>query len=163
MLLKGAFPMASDKTSQFKFQQNFSYALHYLKLGWSVIPIQQRTKIPLVKWKEFQRMLPTESEIKQWWQRWPDAGVGTVTGKVSNLVALDFDSEQALLKFEKEVCKLSGTIRSKTKRGFHCFFSLPNELVLPKQDQLFNEVDFKGELAMITLPPSIHKSGSKYE
>jgi len=34
----------------------------------------------------------TEEEIKTWWHQWPDAQIGVVTGKISNLVVIDIDT-----------------------------------------------------------------------
>ena len=44
------------------------YALRYWAMGWSVIPIQYRSKEkkPLLSWKAYQKRQPTEDEIKLW-------------------------------------------------------------------------------------------------
>lgn len=49
------------------------------KRGVSVIPIQPREKKPLVHWEQYQSTRATESEIKGWWTKWPDANVRIVT------------------------------------------------------------------------------------
>jgi hemoglobin len=66
-------------------------ALRYRAWGWLVVPIEPRGKRPLVRWEEFQQRLPSEAEITAWLARWPDAGVGIVTGSVSRLVVVDVD------------------------------------------------------------------------
>ena len=66
-------------------------ALFYRRRGWSVFPISPVSKKPLVDWYEYQNRLPTEQEIAEWWRKYPSAGVGIVTGKVSGLVVLDVD------------------------------------------------------------------------
>ncbi|MBE9552866.1 MAG: bifunctional DNA primase/polymerase, partial [Proteobacteria bacterium] len=66
-------------------------AAEYLVRGWAVVPIAAGGKHPLVRWQTFQERLPTGKELEDWFTRWPDAGVGIVTGAVSNLVVLDVD------------------------------------------------------------------------
>ena len=69
-------------------------ALLYLELGWSVIPVNlfykdsttKAQKKPMVNWSMYQNRLPTEEEVTDWWTKWPNAGIGIVTGEISNLV-----------------------------------------------------------------------------
>lgn len=68
--------------------QMVELALSYLKKGWSVLPCG-KNKTPLVSWKEFQTRFPTEEEVKKWFEIYPDAQVGIVTGKISNLTVVD--------------------------------------------------------------------------
>ena len=55
-----------------------------------------------MKWKEFQYRHPTEEEVADWWDKWPDANIGIVTGKISNLVVFDLDTEDAVEYAENE-------------------------------------------------------------
>ena len=64
-------------------------ALNYIQSGFSIIPLKSRTKLPLIKWKRFQKKKPTEQEVAQWWSRWPDANIALLTGTINNLVAFD--------------------------------------------------------------------------
>jgi len=79
-------------------------ALQYLNQGLSVIPLIspamasqklsreafiKKCKTPLVDWKEFQMRRSTEEEISSWFDKWPDASIGIVTGKISNLGRFD--------------------------------------------------------------------------
>jgi len=61
-------------------------AVEYLQRGWSVIPVNPRTKAPLLAWEEYQARPPTIAELRTWWQKWQHAGVGVITGRVSGLV-----------------------------------------------------------------------------
>ena len=47
-------------------------ALKYAKLGWAIIPAIGKN--PCVKWKKFQKVAPTENEIKEFWRVFPNAG-----------------------------------------------------------------------------------------
>ena len=74
---------------------NKEYALQFLRKGLSVIPLKspsmvsqdlpeekfiRECKVPLISWKEFQTRLPTEYEVSSWFDRWPNANIGIVTG-----------------------------------------------------------------------------------
>jgi len=48
-----------------------------------------------MKWTEFQYRHPTPEEVNDWWDRWPDANIAIVTGKISNLVVFDIDKQDA--------------------------------------------------------------------
>ena len=66
-------------------------ALAYRRLGWSVIPLRPKEKVPKIPWQEFQDRQADEDEIRAWFKRWPKANLGIVTGPVSGLVVLDVD------------------------------------------------------------------------
>lgn len=75
-----------------KNEKMVEIALSYLFRGWSVIAVGP-TKIPLSSWKEYQTRKPTVEEIVGWWEKWPDAQIGIVTGSVSNLTVIDVESD----------------------------------------------------------------------
>jgi len=68
-----------------------AWALRYMRLGYSVIPVDG--KVPLVAWAEFQNRRATEAEIRGWWAKWPVANIGIVTGAVSGIIVLDVDGQ----------------------------------------------------------------------
>ena len=84
-------------------------ALWYAKQGFSVIPCRapyadkegKDVKIPQVEWKEYQDRRATEDEIKAWYEKFPDARLGIVTGKISNIMVVDADSEKAKAKIDE--------------------------------------------------------------
>lgn len=66
-------------------------ALTYLSRGWSVI-VCGPDKRPLVSWKEFQQRKPTLDEVIKWFEQFPDAQVGVVTGEISDLLVVDVEA-----------------------------------------------------------------------
>jgi hypothetical protein len=64
-------------------------ALTYLGRA-SIIPLG-RDKRPLINWKEFQTRQATEEEVRGWFDKWPEANIGIVTGKISNVVVVDVE------------------------------------------------------------------------
>src|SRR5690606_2209660 len=57
-------------------------------------------------------------------------GIGVVTGAVSRLAVLDFDSEGAYEAFRKRLPQLDQRRLIRTRRGFHLHFQLPPQLRL---------------------------------
>jgi hypothetical protein len=68
-------------------------ALNYLARGWSVVPVAERGKRPMVRWQTFEDRRPTEAEVRGWFERWPSSNIAVVTGAVSGLVVLDIDMQ----------------------------------------------------------------------
>lgn len=143
-----------------------SAALDYLALGWSVIPVEPRGKRPLVAWLEFQDRLASRAEVDRWFERWPDANVGIVTGLVSGLVVLDIDARhggaQSLAGLETEHGPLPPTIALATGGGGrHLYFSHPGGVVHNKVG-LAPGIDVRGDGGCVVAPPSLHPSGRRY-
>jgi hypothetical protein len=139
------------------------HALYYQSLGWSVVPVQLGKKIPFVKWKPYQSRRPTLKQIRKWWEKFPDANIGIITGKISNLVVLDFDSILALETFRNQICLTPKTIKQKTGRGYQYFFPYPNGRDIRNKSGLMKDVDLRAEAGLVVVAPSIHKSGKRYE
>ena len=91
-------------------------ALTYLTRGWSVIPVG-KNKIPLISWKEYQKRLPAVEELVEWFNSFPDAQIGIVTGEISNLTVIDIESDGDFTLFPED------TYRVKTGgNGVHVYF-----------------------------------------
>jgi hypothetical protein len=107
-------------------------------------------------------------EIVDWWKKWPEANIGIVTGNVSRIIVLDVDGEPGRLTLTAGGYRLPGTPATRTGGGgdhyiyrwpgFECrnFTGGTGETILPK-------VDFRGDGGLFVAPPSLHKSGKRYE
>jgi len=145
---------------------NRDAALGYLEQDWSVIPINPQSKKPYLPWKKYQQRRPTEGEVEQWFDDWPDARLAVVTGELSGIVVVDCDSEEAHQFAIEE--GLSSPVRVKTKRGVHHYFEHPRDgkrrgprvggnsrgTDWPK----FDGIDFRGDGSYALLPPSTNYS-----
>jgi len=152
----------------------YEYALRYLNLGLSVIPLKPRTKEPLIPWKEFQERLPTKEEVREWFKG-KDNNIGVVCGRVSgNLVVIDFDNVDKFNEWYEKVDKLGlrdlvlNTWIVETGKGIHVYFRVnvsPEEFTkLFRTRVRFTEgVDVKSEGGYVVAPPSIHPNGKCYE
>jgi len=83
--------------------------------------------------------------------------IGIVTGKVSNVVVIDIDSKEALMRL-KEMGDLPKTWTSKSNRGWHLYY---NYVPLPSCKPM-DDVDFLSDKKQVVAPPSIHPSGHQY-
>jgi hypothetical protein len=147
-------------------------ALTYLRAGLSVIPIRRDGSkapdgklLPIVwseedargvaSWKPFTERLPTEAEVRAWFDRADPPGIGVVSGKVSgNLETIDFDREAEVLfpawqeLVEEEapglVEKLSVVRTPRRPAGYHVRYRCP-EVVIPGNQPLAVDPSKKGK------------------
>jgi hypothetical protein len=138
------------------------YARYYVeKLGWSVIPLKPHGKTPaLPSWKEFQNRKPTSDELLKWFDNGSQNNLGVVTGTISGLEVLDFDSEEAV-NFAEENGLLQGPL-VRTGRGFHEYFKNTEGARNFQQRPDMPHIDRRAEGGYVVAPPSIHPSGKFY-
>lgn len=107
----------------------------YHALGYSVLPLlgdidPDRPKVPAVPWSRFQQAHASLAEHNQWFTESQFAGIGIVTGNISKLVVLDFDSEDIFKDFRAQHSDLieTHTVRSAGRQLPHLYFHLPSHL-----------------------------------
>ncbi|MBU0465409.1 MAG: bifunctional DNA primase/polymerase [Proteobacteria bacterium] len=144
-------------------QTMLDWALYYLALGIFILPMVPGKKMPHIKWANRTDQKPPADEARAWWRQWPGAQIGMATGVYSNIDVLDFDSLEAIPQFEI----LAGPIPPdaptvRTGRGLHVFFAhspgLTNRAKICGLD-----VDFRTTGGIVVLPPSLHKTGRRYQ
>jgi len=148
-------------------------ALQYVRLGLSVIPLhspgmplpagrdQERAgKAPLIGWRDYQRRLPSEEEVRQWWAQWPRANVGAVTGKVSGVIVLDVDGPEGQTSLRR-FAPIPITWRSTTGRGEHHWFRHPGFEVHNFAKKVAG-LDMRGDGGYVVAPGSRHRNGLEY-
>ena len=135
-------------------------ALEYLTKGLSVIPLQPKGKKALIGWTEFQNRKATEKEVDAWFSQWPEANIGIVTGKVSRIIVIDVDSEEAMKLVKNK--NMPETPMVKTSKGYH-FYCKYKEGVRNFQTRAdLPGIDLRAEGGYVVAPPSIHESGHIY-
>lgn len=145
--------------------KNLAHAINYAKRGWVVIPVNK--KIPLVKgWQN--STVPTPDEVEQWWNLYPTANVGIVTGERSGLVVLDVDLKSngfdTLSKLESEHGKLPETLSVTTGGGGrHYYFKYPATKIGNSAGKIGQGLDIRGDCGQVVAPPSMHESGNEYK
>jgi hypothetical protein len=154
------------KTSRQTAGANLSAALDYRQRGWSVVPAAFRSKRPIVRWRTYQETLPSKTQIRRWFRRWPDANISVVTGEISGLVVLDVDRQhdgaKSLTRLEKRHGLLPDTVEAVTGGGGrHIYFAHPGYEVRNRAG-FAPGLDLRGDGGVIIAPPSVHPSGKPY-
>lgn len=173
----GRSPKASISPPKFEtvlpcFDSHLQAARNYHERGWAVIPMVNGTKIPHIKWKQFQSEFPSREQIDGWWTQWPDAGIAVILGDISKLIVADIDGEvphQILMEHLGDIPE-APMVKSGSDDlyRYHLFFRHPSDVASASSTTPWNEksdpekLELRGTGGILILPPSIHKSGRPY-
>lgn len=148
-------------------------ALEYLeKHGFSIIPMQyippvngdpKGKKVPkLREWKKYQTERPTPEQVRLWWEMWPNAMIGVLTGKLSGIVSIDIDEE---IGFKEINNLLPDSLIAPTYKtpsgGQQMIFKMPN-FDLRNAVRNLPGCDLRAEGGIALMPPSFNEAG-KYQ
>lgn len=137
-------------------------ALAYAKRGVSVIPLRPMGKKPLIEWERVKKERASEKEIKEWWRKWPDANIGSVTSEISGLIVVDEDGDEAAEKLQEIAGDMETVPRVRTGKGYHLYFRHPGGSV-PNRTRFITSVDFHGDVGYAVVSHSNHLSGKPNE
>jgi Bifunctional DNA primase/polymerase, N-terminal len=138
--------------------------LDYLARGWSVLPLEPRSKLPATStirrtrgtssWSSYRRRHATTDEVAAWAELDPEHNVGIALGETSDdLVALDGDAELPA------GVRIPATATVRSARGRH-FYARADA---PVSTRRFPWGELRGEGSHIVAPQSTHPTGSQYE
>lgn len=147
----------------------------YLSLGWSIIPMHLSQKKPAVTWKDYQTTPASEEQVESWLEDGvPDGhggltkifGWAVLTGKISGLVVLDCDNQDAI-NYALGEASLFSLLSTRTTRGQHFYFRYPDGIARV-QCQVGGSgaewiaphgVDLRADGGYVVAPPSIKFDG----
>lgn len=140
-------------------------AAEYVDSGWSILPVKPDEKRPyMTNWLQYTRTRATKEMVDNWFASLSGAGVGVVTGRISNMVVLDVESwcpipvEELLKKYPTQMVAKSGG------GGFHLFYSYPQNVGrVSNRVGVFEGADLRADGGFLVLPPTMHQSGRRYE
>lgn len=135
--------------------------LHYQGFGYSIIPVGQDKK-PLIAWGRYQKQKTTEEEIRGWWDKWPTANIGIVTGMISGLAIIDIDTEegkQAIQEYIQD--SLVMPVVNTPSGGQHLYFKCPDEKI-SNNSRTVPGCDLRANGGYIVAPPSSNGNGKAY-
>ena len=158
-------------------------ALNYAKRGWPVFPLhtpssqgcscragascQKSGKHP--RTRNGLRDASTDlMTIAGWWNKWPDANIGIVTGAVSGLLVIDVDDHgaicgsESLQEIEESIGEPFASRSVITGQGKHIYFNHPGGTIPSSVSKLGKGIDVRGDDAYIIAPPSLHSNGIRY-
>jgi hypothetical protein len=134
----------------------------YARHGWSVIPLTSGKKHPpLVAWKTYATERPTLDRVRRWFQRWPTANIGVVTGAVSGITVLDVDvkpgkrGDHTLAALVEKHGSLPLTAQQQTWSGGTQFLFAHAPGVRNSSGAIGPGLDIRGEGGYIVVAPSI--------
>lgn len=143
-------------------------ALGYAGKGWQVFPCLPSGKQPLTL-HGLKEATTDPEQIRTWWRKWPDANIAIATGAASGIfvVDLDFDHDgiDSLVKLEAGKPKGLATLECATGGGgAHLYFTWPDGFEIRNSaGKLGRGIDIRGEGGYVIAPPSLHKSGERYQ
>ena len=123
-------------------------AKEYIKNGWNVIPVFD--KIPAENWKDYQSRIVNAATIDLWWDKYPNANVGIVTGKISDITVIDVDGEKGNASLK--TIKLPITKMVKTPNGWHLYFKYNSSY--PQGVNILPGIDIRSSGGFVVAPPS---------
>ena len=162
--------MTSSASLKARWPEFFEY---YLSIGACLLPVNGRTKLPLVSWG-------TEASADpDVWRGWLEQfsylgdhlGFAMVTGAPSGIVVLDLDVKHgAVDALVEAAAKAAGSPPPETLAvqsgggGRHLFFRYDPQHPLKNHTALIVPgIDVRGDGGYIILPPTLHASGTTYE
>src|SRR5215217_6102524 len=133
-------------------------AVEYRRLGWSPIPIKERSKEPnLLELRPYLARKATKEELDAW--QWP--GVGIVTGPVSDVLLLDVDGPEGEAELQKHGHPVTPMVRT-AGGGLHLYFKHPEQHVRTGI-RVAPGLDVKASGGYVVAPPSVGENGRAYE
>ncbi|MEO9030055.1 MAG: bifunctional DNA primase/polymerase [Ktedonobacteraceae bacterium] len=157
-------------------------ALHYVRVGLPVFPLQPQGKAPLVKQGVY-AATTNEGQIVSWWRQFPQANIGMPTGQPTNRVVLDVDPrhgglvsleqlqqdmQQRATALQRANVNLLATRLQRTGGGgLHLVFGRRADLEMPVRNAVhfagYRGLDLRGEGGYCVIAPSRHASGEVYQ
>ena len=136
----------------------------YVDSGWSVLPVKPEEKRPyMTNWLQYTKTRASKESVENWFRVLSGAGVGAVTGRISNMVVLDVENycptpiEEILKKYPTQTIAKTGS------GGYHLFYLYPQNVnKVSNRVKIFDGIDLRADGGFIVLPPTVHPNGNRY-
>lgn len=136
----------------------YTAALSYTQQGYAVIPVRgdgdiNAPKAASVKWEQFKVSRPHPATINNWFAQ-PQGGLAILTGRVSQLVVLDFDDLAIYERFANQLPELINTytVRSAGRGTPHLYFKMTTAGLATRHER---GVDVLADGCYVVAPPTI--------
>lgn len=111
-------------------------------------------------WERFFKRMPTELELEEWY-KWPQAGIGLLTGKQSGVIGLDRDYDtkgtdalDALIPYTP--------VKKKGAKGYTAFFRYNGEKSCSFNINKIRVLDVLSDGRQTLMPGTLHPDGHTY-
>lgn len=143
----------------------FPQAVRYLEWGWQPIPLigkQPPKNFPLKSL--FQADIPSMERLLPWLPPCYEGNLGIITGEISDLVVIDYDSEDAIVFGEKHFTPTPFRVKTGNS-GRHAYYRYPRGALIGCRAGLFGQkLDLRANNGFVAAPPSVHpKTGITYQ
>ncbi|MBM4222890.1 MAG: DUF3987 domain-containing protein, partial [Gammaproteobacteria bacterium] len=105
--------------------------------------------------------------IQSWWNKWPKANIGIITGKLSGKIVIDIDPKNggltSLEHLEEIYSDIPGAKVKTGGNGFHFYLEHPITKMIKNKVNIMPGIDIRGDGGYIVAPPSTHYTGGVYE
>ncbi len=141
--------------------KNLEAALKYQAKGFVPIPVKEN-KTPYIKWEVYQKERPTESQVREWWSKWPSANVAIVTGELSNILVIDTDTPEATDRVQELIPdSLVVPCQSTPSGGMHFLFS--HKANVSNRARIADGIDVRTQGGYFVCDPSINGTGKGWK
>lgn len=135
----------------------FEHAKAYLAHSWSVIPVWGTSrpdsfKVAAIRWSPFNNRFPTQKHLHDWFAFAGYRGIAIITGPISGIAVLDFDSETLYRIFCQLFPRLNETYTVKTPNGWHLYFQIPPQY--STRTRKGQGIDWQWEKRYVVAPPT---------
>lgn len=156
-----------------------SHALAYASSGWAIFPLHSAdvgglevvctcgasgctsiAKHPRTR-TGVKEATTNVDQIEAWWRSWPDANIGLATGVISGIYVVDLDGPDAIAAWGEIETEAQSWV-SRTGNGEHHVYSL-SEPLPSTHWKVARGIDTRGDGGYIVAPPSLHRSGRRYQ
>ena len=79
--------------------------------GFSIFPLRPKSKKPIMSWEAYQKQAPTPEQVEEWWDEDPKRNIAIACGKVSILVIVDADNDNAIRWVKTNFIKTPVTVK----------------------------------------------------
>lgn len=157
-------------------------ALDCARRGWAVFPLHtpidggcscRKVECSSVgkhprTYNGFQDATTDEAQIRMWWEAWPQANIGLVTGAESGLVVIDIDprhgGDDSFHVLERQLGEIPPSVQVQTGGGgSHIYLHHPGVSVPNSTGKLAEGIDIKADGGYVVAPGSLHQSRSTYD
>jgi hypothetical protein len=131
-------------------------ALRYAADGYPVLPCKKGTKLPLTK-RGFHDASTDPGQIREWWDKHPDANIAVVPGE-GHSVVVDVDGPEGRATLETLGLPNPGRIVVSPGKGggYHYWYKLPAGHGVVNNGRPWPGIDIRGHNGYVMVPPSVH-------
>ncbi|WP_197996156.1 bifunctional DNA primase/polymerase [Gimesia panareensis] len=138
--------------------------MRYLEWGWQPIPLigkQPPKSFPLKLL--FQMNTPSMERLLPWLPPCHSGNIGIITGELSDLVVVDYDSKDAIAFGEQLFMPTPFSVKTGNS-GRHDYYRYPSGAVINCRLGLYDqEINLQANNGFVVSPPSLHpKTGFTY-